>query len=279
MLLPGGYLLIRPTRATTGRPTSPNEGESQAESTDSFPATSGDASPRPPSWMIGPACALRVLAQNGKHYAVLQGQLLRDRMRESIQYRYLKDLFLSGALVDNKDTPVWRIRTPRQANVINMFYKMIMAVDDGPFEQGLMLLDSDAKPPHVRHWNGLVTLLRNRSVGVITVLSALLGVPTLAILAAVVYTPVYASARLYSYLRRVVSRYQYRRALRGRTSDGAEQRDKTDPATHQGEDAKCQHDGEDASGGHGDQSSRVDETSPTQGGGVGEQPILEWSGQ
>ncbi|KAF8445049.1 hypothetical protein L210DRAFT_3531842 [Boletus edulis BED1] len=200
MLLPASYSLIQPTspQATPDSLASLSVAEVQPERTDSVSTTSHDAPPRPPSWMMGPACALRILAQN---------ETLRDRTREIIQYRYLKDLFLSGALVNNRSTPVWHIRTPRRADVINMFYKMIMAVDDGPFEQGLMSLDSDAEPPHVRHWNGLVMLLRNRSVGVITVLSALLGVPTLVILAAVVYTPFYAFVRVYSFLKRVVSRY------------------------------------------------------------------------
>ena len=80
-----------------------------------------------------------------------------------------------------------------------MLDKMIKAVDGELSEQGLLSI-GDAVLPHIRHWNRLVTLLRNQAVGVITILPALLGISVLAILAVAVVTPIYLSSKLYEYV-------------------------------------------------------------------------------
>ena len=77
MLLPKGYLPILPTAqlATSADPSSPNEGQAQpvvitAESTDTQPS----------SWMMGPASALRILAQNGKRHLRSYGDIATEMM-------------------------------------------------------------------------------------------------------------------------------------------------------------------------------------------------------
>ena len=82
MLLPEGYLPIQP-RANPASPT--NEGQTQptttaTESTNSGSPILADAPPRPPSWMMGPACALRILAQNSKYYPPSYGDVETDVM-------------------------------------------------------------------------------------------------------------------------------------------------------------------------------------------------------
>lgn len=77
-----------------------------------------------------------------------------------------------------------------------MLDKMIKAVDEELSEEGLMSV-GDAVLPHIRHWNRLVTLLRDRAVAVVTILPALLGVSTLAVLAVLVVAPIYLSVRVY----------------------------------------------------------------------------------
>ncbi|KAH0828166.1 hypothetical protein J3R83DRAFT_3867 [Lanmaoa asiatica] len=82
------------------------------------------------------------------------------------------------------------------ADVIDMLDKMIKAVDEELSEEGLMSI-GDAVLPHIQHWNRLVTLLRDRAVAVVTILPAVLGVSVLAILAVVVFAPIYLSVRVY----------------------------------------------------------------------------------
>jgi len=143
-------------------------------------------------------------------------EILRDRTRETMQYGSLKHLYLSGTLIDETDTSPWRIRTPNRsqpfpscgggklkcvshlfsADVINMVDKMIKAIDEELSEEGLMSI-GDAVLPHIQHWNRLLTLLRDQAVWAVTILPALLGVSTLAILAVVLLTPVYLSVRVY----------------------------------------------------------------------------------
>ncbi|KAF8554220.1 hypothetical protein OG21DRAFT_1115387 [Imleria badia] len=71
MLLPVGHLPIQPTaqQVTPVSTTSPSEGQPQpAATTSNPPGYSRDAPPKPPSWMMGRACALRILAQHSKCY-------------------------------------------------------------------------------------------------------------------------------------------------------------------------------------------------------------------
>lgn len=77
-----------------------------------------------------------------------------------------------------------------------MLDKMIKSVDEELSEEGLMSV-GDAVLPHIEHWNRLVTLLSNQAVGAITILPALLGVSALAILAVILVTPIYLSARVF----------------------------------------------------------------------------------
>jgi len=209
--------------------------------------------------MLGPACALRILAQN---------KTLRDRTRETIQYSSLKQLYVSGALVDEADTSAWRIRTPNRTDVINMLDKTIKAVDEELSEDGLMSI-GDAVLPHIEHWDRLVTLLRDRTVAVVTVLPVVLGVSALAILGLVMFTPIYLSVRVYGYFKQLLSRYEDTRILDDLLHEPAqdEGQDKTDPDPHEGGSAPGGHEGEGPSGGHGGESSQAVETMHTEGGG------------
>ena len=87
MLLPKGYLPILPTAqpAISDDPSSPNEGQTQpvvmtAESTDAQSS----------SWMMGPASALRILAQDGKHHLRSYGDIATDMMH---CYRDTKEVY------------------------------------------------------------------------------------------------------------------------------------------------------------------------------------------
>ncbi|KAG8214236.1 hypothetical protein J3R82DRAFT_11044 [Butyriboletus roseoflavus] len=209
MLLPGSDLPIQPTApgATSASPTFPSEGQTQStamttESADPRSPTSPDAPSRPPSWMLGPACALRVLAQK---------KVLQEHIRETIQYGTLKRLYLSGTLVEGADTSPLCVRTPNRTDVMVMLNKMIKAVDEELSEEGLMSI-GDAVLPHIQHWDRLVTLLCDRAVAVVTILPALLGVSALAILAVVVLTPIYLSVLVLRVLQRATvdpSEYPY----------------------------------------------------------------------
>ncbi|KAF8134269.1 hypothetical protein EV363DRAFT_1322922, partial [Boletus edulis] len=253
MLLPDGYLPIQPTTAQTTSvgSTSPDEDQAQpdAPTTESSESQS-DAPSRPPSWMLGPACALRMLGA--------ERDSLRTHTRETLQYGSLKHLYLSGTLVGRGRY------TPNRADIIDMLDKMIKAVS---CRSGTLSL------PHIEHWDRLVTMLRDRSAAVVTVLPALLGVSVLAVLAVVVFTPIYASVWVYGFFKRRLSGYLENRALinlrQGETG--------TVQAPHQaGSAAPDRHDGEGPSGTHGDESSQDVETTSTQGVRDGKQ--LERSG-
>lgn len=79
---------------------------------------------------------------------------------------------------------------------MDMLDKMIKAVDEELSEEGLMSI-GDAVLPYIQHWDRLVTLLRDRTVAVVTILPAVLGVSALAVLAVVVLAPIYLSVRVY----------------------------------------------------------------------------------
>lgn len=71
MLLPEGYLPILRGSAFV-EPTSPGVRQAThatTESNDSDPALPPDSLNKPPSWMMGPACALRILAQNSEFFS------------------------------------------------------------------------------------------------------------------------------------------------------------------------------------------------------------------
>lgn len=82
------------------------------------------------------------------------------------------------------------------ADVVYMVDKMIKTVDEELLEEGLMSI-GDVVLPHIQHWDRLVTLLRDRTVAVASILPALLGVSALAILAVVVVIPIFLSAQVY----------------------------------------------------------------------------------
>ena len=79
MLLPAGYLLIDSTSPSVPSPTSPDgeqatEGETLQLSR--AQTTSSESPPKPPSSIFGPACALRILAQNSESSVVPFGEKL-----------------------------------------------------------------------------------------------------------------------------------------------------------------------------------------------------------
>ena len=84
MLLPRDYLLIQPTtpQATPANQTPPDEGQAQPAATTavSTDSTSLHDPSKPPSWMMGPACALRILVQNSKCYPRSYGDVGTDVM-------------------------------------------------------------------------------------------------------------------------------------------------------------------------------------------------------
>ncbi|KAG9309257.1 hypothetical protein JVU11DRAFT_10740 [Chiua virens] len=165
-----------------------------------FTATSVNESeepwPRPLPWMMGPACALRVLVRNRK---------LRDTLRQSLQYSSLKNLHLTGALVYRKDTSSLRINTPNRTDVIYMLDKLIKIVDEDPEDEGFKSIE-DAVLPHIRHWNRLVTLLGDRTITTLSVIPAVLGISTFGVLALLVAVPIYVPRRAYKFSKRVVAR-------------------------------------------------------------------------
>ncbi|KAN0091569.1 hypothetical protein V8E55_005135 [Tylopilus felleus] len=213
MLLLESYQPIQPNAplATSASPTSPGEGHvgtqrtttTMSEFADPRLSASQDSPSRPPSWMMGPACALRILAQNSK---------LRNRTRETIEYTSLKDLYLSGTLIGEADTSVFQVWTPNRADVTDMLDKVIKAVEGELSKDSLMSIGDVL--PHIQHWNRLGKMLRDKTVKVASI-PPLLGVSALAILALVVAAPIYASVRVYESLRGVGSRY-----LDGRILDG-----------------------------------------------------------
>ena len=154
------------------------------------------------------------------------------------------------------------------ADVINMLDYMIKVVDE-ELSEGPMSI-GEAVPPHIKHWNRLVMMLRDQAVGVVA--------PPAVILAMVVVTPISLSCGWVSeshlfvsmviltwtmsrLFKRLLSRYQDTRILNNmhqRTAQGE----------HHGEADVGSHDGENAPGGHGGESSQgVVETIHTQGGG------------
>lgn len=77
-----------------------------------------------------------------------------------------------------------------------MLDKMIKAVDEELLEEGLMSI-GDTVLPHIQHWDRLAALLRDRALGVVTILPLVLGVSALTIVAVVVITPLYLSFGAY----------------------------------------------------------------------------------
>jgi hypothetical protein len=141
--------------------------------------------------------------------------MLRERAHDTSQYGSLKHLHLSGNLVDDVDTPAWRVKTPNRgwfsarpsvrqrkvlrialADAIGMLDKVIRAVDGELLEERLMSI-GDTVLPHIQHWDRLATLLRDKAVAAVTILPLVLGVSALTIVAVVVITPIYLSFETY----------------------------------------------------------------------------------
>ncbi|KAF9227009.1 hypothetical protein BS17DRAFT_441300 [Gyrodon lividus] len=153
-----------------------------------------DLRPKPPSWMLGPACALRVLSED---------ETLRKVTRKTMQYESLKHLYLSGYLVDDVDPSAWRVKTPTKDDVLDMLDKMIKAVDEEFSEDGLTSV-GDTVLPHIQHWDRLAALIRDSVVGIVTVLPVVLGVSALTIVALIVATPFVLSYKLVQFVGRLV---------------------------------------------------------------------------
>ncbi|KAG9319016.1 hypothetical protein JVU11DRAFT_1137, partial [Chiua virens] len=125
-----------------------------------------------PSWMMGPACVLRILAQNAE---------LRRITRETIEYGNLKDLYLSGALVIQTDTRAWKVKTPNRSDVDDMLDKMIKAVDGELSEEDLIPI-GDEVLPHIQHWDQLIRLIGNGSVVTVAAPPVLLSLAAISVL-------------------------------------------------------------------------------------------------
>ena len=145
------------------------------------------------------------------------------------------------------------------ADVIRILDEVIKVVDEDRSVEDLTQMSTEtAALPHIEHWNHLVTLLRDRTVAAAIILPRLLGVSALAILAAVMLTPVYLSLRVYGcvseshlfvsmviltwimsrYFKQLLSPNQDTRFLgdlrHSRTAQG-EHQGMTDPDSHDGE--------------------------------------------
>ncbi|KAG9309245.1 hypothetical protein JVU11DRAFT_10725 [Chiua virens] len=218
MLLPESYLETHPSlpRANTMNPALASEARTR-------PATltleSHSWSLKPTQEMMGPACALRILVQNKN---------LRECTRKSLEYAMLKDLFLSGTLLDEKtDTPPWRIATPDRRDVIDMLDKLFKTVDECLLAEGGQMSLGNLLP-NIQHWDHLISLLRHTAVSMAVIPSALLGGSALAALVVVGLPPIYLSTRVYGFFRQLFLRYQETRILdelRGEDSKGHSEAD------------------------------------------------------
>ena len=157
------------------------------------------------------------------------------------------------------------------ADVIKILDEVIKVVDEDLSVEDLKSTEAAALP----HINHLVTLLCDRTVVVVIILPGLLGVSALAILAAVMLTPVYLSLRMYGcvserylfvsmviltwimsrYFKQLLSPNQDTRFL------GDLRRSRTAQDEHQGMTGPDSHDGESTPGGQGV------ETMHSEGGG------------
>lgn len=77
-----------------------------------------------------------------------------------------------------------------------MLDRMIKAIDGELSEDGLMSI-GDTVLPHIQHWDRLVTVLRNRALGAVSILPGILGVSVIAILGVVAVTPIVLSVQVY----------------------------------------------------------------------------------
>lgn len=87
--------------------------------------------PRTLSSLLGPAFAVRVLANNGEQTIVASishqnsvdgSETLREEIRQTAEYRRLKHLFLFGDLLGTKETPIWQVRTPTRGLPHSRFF-------------------------------------------------------------------------------------------------------------------------------------------------------------
>ncbi|KAG8214233.1 hypothetical protein J3R82DRAFT_11041 [Butyriboletus roseoflavus] len=130
-------------------------------------------------------------------------------------------------------------------------------------EEGLVSID-DMVLPHIRHWDRLAILIRDRAIAPVTLLPLALGVSTLTIVTAiVVVTPIYLSVEAYNEweilemsFRRFVTRHQNSHILN--TLDGRESQAPQGGDGHEG-DNDDNYDGRDGQGTEAVQDGHKDE--------------------
>ncbi|KAF9238265.1 hypothetical protein BU15DRAFT_62673 [Melanogaster broomeanus] len=120
----------------------------------------------PPSWMLGPACALRALSAD---------QTLRDAIRKTREFGALKDLWLSGNLT--KWSNPWRKRNK-------------------------LTTVGDFVLPHIQHWDRLGTLVLDWAIIGVTAPPLI----ALGLTAMITFTPLFLSYKLYLSVRRSLQR-------------------------------------------------------------------------
>ncbi|KAG9314812.1 hypothetical protein JVU11DRAFT_3903 [Chiua virens] len=132
---------------------------------------------KPPSSLLGPAFVMRVFAEND--------------IRQTVQYRRLRHLYLFGDLLGAQETPIWQVRTPTRDDVLDVINQMIKSVDSvqGSTNAGFTL-------PHIRHWHRITRVFRDGVVEVIMLPAAFAGIAALAVVGAIVLAPVYLSRRI-----------------------------------------------------------------------------------
>ena len=101
--------------------------------------------------------------------------MLRERARNTLQYGSLKHLHLSGNLVDEADTPAWRVKTPNQGWSCSTFCVTAQSAEDfisrrdpsrydGELSEERLMSIGDTMLPHIQHWDRLAILLRDKAV-------------------------------------------------------------------------------------------------------------------
>ncbi|KIJ60018.1 hypothetical protein HYDPIDRAFT_190199 [Hydnomerulius pinastri MD-312] len=173
---------------------SPNPASGESEGTNTattnLPPRTGSTGPRskqPPSWMLGPACALRALSED---------PTLRATILKTQEFRSLKDLMIAGNLVGDTETSAWQVKTPTVGDVSSMIEKMIGSVEGQHSTNGLTSI-GDSALPHIQHWDRLGDVVRHSAIAAVTGLPVVLGVSALTVTALIALTPVFVSIGLY----------------------------------------------------------------------------------
>jgi len=189
-----GATIIEPRIPEIIRMILPENSEGSSQNATTTPRAKGPR-PRPASKVMGPACALRNLALN---------KSLQQSIRSGNAYRILRDIYLSGTLIAERETLPWRINTPTKSDVTIMLEKMIKAVEGELSEEDLMI--GDTLPPGIQHWNRVLMFLGYTAAGTAlfpVALGASIGFSALSVVALIVGWPsYYVSAGAFNVIRR-----------------------------------------------------------------------------